>query len=476
MMQKHVHHVFWLLALLCLLSSRGLAASVTFTVTASEPVTVTGTPRIAINVGGVTRYANYVSTSGSAMTFAYQVQAGDFDADGISIDAPQIDLNGATITDLAGNPLSSLSFTAPNTSNLKVQTYTAAFVTSPITSANAGSISFTISKAPTGASFAYTISSSNDSLTISGTGTISGMNHTVSGVDISGLAAGIITVSVTVSVNGKTGTARSATTTPALTGPIDGVPGTLAAYSTYRLRGTYLGPLVRVRRSSDNAERDIGAIWGGSLDTSTLSSFCPSPSSCFVSTWYDQSGNARDASQSDPVQQPRLTSAGTVDQVNGVPALFFDGSDPRLLTSIAIPASVDSIWSTHLARVLGDGGGNLGRIWGMSVNPSLSTVRYLNYYYGTANFIGSSAVANPQILSIAFRNGTGGIFVNGQSTVTGNGGFTGGEALVIGNLGSLPRAFHGNLQTLVVGWGAYSTTDRQAIERWLGALSGITVQ
>ena len=56
-------HVAWLLAALCLPCTPATAANLDFTVAASEPVVVTGTPRIAIDVGGVTRYATYASPS-----------------------------------------------------------------------------------------------------------------------------------------------------------------------------------------------------------------------------------------------------------------------------------------------------------------------------------------------------------------------------------------------------------------------------
>ena len=69
----------------------------------SEAVTVTGTPRIAVDVG-VSRYATYTSGSGSAaLVFTYAMVAGDVDLDGVSLSSP-IDLNGGTITDLNGNP------------------------------------------------------------------------------------------------------------------------------------------------------------------------------------------------------------------------------------------------------------------------------------------------------------------------------------------------------------------------------------
>ena len=79
-----------------------------FTVNASEAVivdTAGGTPRLALDIGGVTRYANYVSGSGStALVFQYSVQAGDTDIDGITLGG-SLDLNGASARDGMGNNL-----------------------------------------------------------------------------------------------------------------------------------------------------------------------------------------------------------------------------------------------------------------------------------------------------------------------------------------------------------------------------------
>ncbi len=96
------------------------AVTIPLTINMSEAVTVTGTPRVAVDVGGVTRYATYTSGSGtSALTFTLTPQAGDVDLDGIAVSSP-VDLNGGTITDLSGNALAVLTFTPPNTSGIKV--------------------------------------------------------------------------------------------------------------------------------------------------------------------------------------------------------------------------------------------------------------------------------------------------------------------------------------------------------------------
>ena len=76
-----------------------------FTVNFDEAVTVDttgGTPRIALVVGATTRYASYVSGSGtSALVFRYTVPGGDVDANGITVGA--LSLNGGTLRDTAGN-------------------------------------------------------------------------------------------------------------------------------------------------------------------------------------------------------------------------------------------------------------------------------------------------------------------------------------------------------------------------------------
>ncbi|MDD2161168.1 cadherin domain-containing protein [Pseudomonas sp. MIL19] len=66
--------------------------------------TTNGTPRVALNIGGSTAYADYVSGSGStALVFQYTIQAGQTDANGISLDANALQANGGTLRDAAGN-------------------------------------------------------------------------------------------------------------------------------------------------------------------------------------------------------------------------------------------------------------------------------------------------------------------------------------------------------------------------------------
>ena len=56
-------------------------------------------------------------------------------------------------------------------------------------------------------------------------------------------------------------------------GLLDLFPNASAAYSLRKLRAAYSGSAVRVRRSSDNTEQDIGFTAQGELDTASLLSF-----------------------------------------------------------------------------------------------------------------------------------------------------------------------------------------------------------
>jgi hypothetical protein len=109
---------------------------------------------------------------------------------------------------------------------------------------------------------------------------------------------------------------------------LDTYPNAAAAYSLRKLRSAYTGSAIRVRRSSDNAESDIG-FSGANLDTTTLTSFC-SGTNGFVKTWYDQSGNGRDVTQTTASSQPQIVSSGSVILQNGKPAVQFDGVNDGL--------------------------------------------------------------------------------------------------------------------------------------------------
>jgi hypothetical protein len=107
---------------------------------------------------------------------------------------------------------------------------------------------------------------------------------------------------------------------------LDAVPGAAAAYSLRQLSNSYTGPVVTVRRSSDDAEEDFKA---SEIDDGTLTAFCGAGDG-LVKTWHDQSGNNLDASQATSANQPKIVDSGSLVTEGGKAALRFDGTNDVL--------------------------------------------------------------------------------------------------------------------------------------------------
>jgi len=91
---------------------------------------------------------------------------------------------------------------------------------------------------------------------------------------------------------------------------LDTFPGATVAYSLRKLRSAYTGSAIRVRRSSDNAEQDIG-FSGNDFDTAALSSFVGAGNG-FVTTWYDQTTSGLNGTQTTSGNQPLIVEGGVV--------------------------------------------------------------------------------------------------------------------------------------------------------------------
>jgi hypothetical protein len=116
---------------------------------------------------------------------------------------------------------------------------------------------------------------------------------------------------------------------------LDTYTGAAAAYSLRLLRTAYTGSAIRVRRSSDNTEQNIGFNLSGGLDTTALTTFCGAGNG-FVTTWYDQSGNGNNVVQTTAANQAQIVSSGSVILQNSKPALLFDGTNDSFLATTAI--------------------------------------------------------------------------------------------------------------------------------------------
>lgn len=93
------------------------------------------------------------------------------------------------------------------------------------------------------------------------------------------------------------------------------------AYSLRKLTSSYNGPCVRVRRTSDNQEKDI-YFSGIVINVSELTKFVGTNDG-YVTKWYDQSGNENHAFQTTIDFQPIVVINGNVSTFEGIPVVFF---------------------------------------------------------------------------------------------------------------------------------------------------------
>ena len=232
-------------------------------------------------------------------------------------------------------------------------------------------------------------------------------------------------------ITGYSNTISVTTSAPSLL--LDLYPSAAAAYSVRLLRSAYSGNAIRVRRSSDNTEQDIG-FSGGNLDESSLTSFC-SGTNGFVTTWYDQSGNGLNATQTTAANQPQIVSSGSVILENGKPSFQFDGVDDYIGSTITnfqnyTNISAINVFSTAIAAA-SDTNSYSGWSWGKFGTPSkviayssstgaLSGEKILiSFPNGTDRRLGSTTytrAANDQNLLTSFNLSSGtSLFSNGSS-------------------------------------------------------------
>ena len=134
---------------------------------------------------------------------------------------------------------------------------------------------------------------------------------------------------------------------------LDIFPGAYVAYSLRKLSSTYTGNVVRVRRSSDNAETDIG-FYRYSIDQTALLNFAGSDS-VFVTTWYDQSGNNRHATQTTNASQPRIVNSGSIVTLLDNPCLQNYTSNQSLVIPVGA-INGENIFSYMVSNVDTPGG------------------------------------------------------------------------------------------------------------------------
>tara|TARA_R100001163_G_scaffold61859_1_gene52176 strand:+ start:1532 stop:2500 length:969 start_codon:yes stop_codon:yes gene_type:complete len=198
------------------------------------------------------------------------------------------------------------------------------------------------------------------------------------------------------------------------------------AYSFRKLSSTYSGNCIRVRRSSDDAEADIG-FDGNYLDETALLAHTGTGGSDdgFIVKWYEQSGaftgyaapnlNDGDLAQSTTSYQPRIVNNGVIVKGGG---LVKAGDRARPVMKTPAPAGgVGNGWISN---------------WGITLTEYTSfNVAYpvdANYYDSWLGSIASGATirgamgidntTNPRYLTLRSQAGSWSKIITGTTAIT----------------------------------------------------------
>ncbi|OYU56650.1 MAG: hypothetical protein CFE25_05335 [Chitinophagaceae bacterium BSSC1] len=263
-----------------------------------------------------------------------------------------------------------------------------------------------------------------------------------------------------------------------------------AAYATRKLSSSYTGAAVRIRRASDNAVADLAFDVNGIISANSIATFVSggtgsvalssfaAATNAFVSIWYDQSGNGRNATQTTAANQPLLVSNGVVvtsSVLNSKATLSFNGSAQFMdlpmsssiinaagtISAVQVQPVLQSGFNAVVAWSLGGGtqGPGFGPLnsagafglyttWGPN-NITLGPVAINQAYVVNATWSGNGSTV------VQSRNGT---IVNGTLGSSFN--YT-GNAWIGRDVGAF---YNGNLAELIVSNTTITAGNRTAME------------
>jgi len=269
--------------------------------------------------------------------------------------------------------------------------------------------------------------------------------------------------------------------------------GSSGAFSTRKLRAAYTGSAIRVRRSNDNTESDIGFDSAGNLNETALASFVGANSG-FVTKWYDQSGNARDVVQTTAAKQPRIVNAGVIDKKNGRPVLIFSGAQ-GLTNASALNYTGSGLWTangvayttttaTTLSFVDADAGPTLNRM--AQFLRTLSNAKVETIAFSSGGTINYNAASTGTISANSMYVATG-VRPSGSVTIYLNG--TAGATLATASVSTMNPTFNigqnanspagtfmsGGAAEVLMFASGISDADRNLLERQQGAYYGVSV-
>ena len=258
-------------------------------------------------------------------------------------------------------------------------------------------------------------------------------------------------------------------------GVLDLYPNASGAYSLRKLRSAYAGSVVRIRRSSDNTETDIGFLSNGDFDSASAVSFCGAGNG-FVVTWYDQSGNSRDVTNTTAVNQPQIVSSGVIISINSKASMNFGGDDVLIRLAFGSSNSVTafsvfrntSLLNNPNVFSIGTNGSSTSKAFGLNSGTGFQRI-----FAGSSLQFNVASVVNTHYLGYNLFNGASSqIAINGASAIVGDAGTNSNTDFAIGAGLAASNFMIGGIQEVIL-YATNQATNKAAIETLINSYYGI---
>jgi len=240
---------------------------------------------------------------------------------------------------------------------------------------------------------------------------------------------------------------------------LDEFTGSAAAYSLRDLTFLRGGPVVRVRRSSDNTEADFTAA---QVSDGSLAAWVGAGNNGFVRTWYDQSGNNQHAIQATTASQPKIVDGSTgLILENGKPGISFDGSNDFLQATglnVSQPCSIVTVVKKTNTSHYFDGATSRITLFGSTSQLFLIAGAQL----------GTNTQTDFQCLFFVTADATDTVHVNSVQRISGNAGSNALTSLLLGRQTTGLNHANQTMQDFIV-YPSNQSTNRTAIESNINA-------
>lgn len=241
---------------------------------------------------------------------------------------------------------------------------------------------------------------------------------------------------------------------------LDTYTGAVGAYALDYLSSSYSGDVVELRRSGDDA---LAGFTPTELGDGTATAWVAAGGGTelgYVRTWYDQSGNSNDASQSSDGRQPLLVQSGAV---NADGLYFAESRNDRFDTPL-VQSDVKSIFAAVVKDVGSDTSRGFVRGDAFGASPCVFAQGAVWRYFPSGTAPSGHTVTSAALVSFRHESGSQVMRYNGGGDATASSSYSPGSTAIVVGEGYTSLSLDGHIAEILFFSDFKDSTDTAGIE------------